>query len=976
MKKICFLSLLSLLFVTTPSCSDELEGGNNNSGAVGGRTLFTATVEALQSEADTETQNDFWAPGDKIKLVLNDNSSLSANLIAGQGTESGSFMGTLPEGKTAKYAVYPESAFDSADGEGLNLVVPSAQYGYLTDCKAAAGKVAVGNKVALKNLTAVLPVNILAGADVCKVELTSVDGSALAGVVSVSFTEEGLALGTIQNQSSTVSLDVYGAGTYYFAVIPEVAHAQGLKVSWYLSEDPATAAGEKELEATTYAVNTLYEAVEIKTVDKNFYVTVEGAGTKDGKSWENAMSAAAFYKMLTDAVYVAPEEPVEPEPTDPAEPALADESADSTEPSAPSVDAFNGATFHFAAGTYNFGPVTELVYQEAVTLEFLGGYDASGNRNAETNVTTFTGNNEHQIFNFGSEMLCKFDGINFVEGYTEYRGGAIAIKTGAFSFENCNFFDNESAADGGAMYFSASGELKFKDCDFTGNKTATTKDAGGLGGAIYCSASSSGLSVTIEGGTISGNTAYRGGFMCSYGAKSVISNVTFTGNEVTNSGGAIYVNTAADLTFENCVFTENKALYGGAFDASSDVEVNGCTFENNTTTGNAGAIKMGSGGGLKVNPLNDKPTVFKNNTAANYSGAISFETNTGSNRINGAHFIGNSAQWGGALEVYAAEGKETRVIFDGCVFEGNYAVDNGGDAAGRGGAIFHECEANIVLLNSTLTGNYSENNGGAIAVMGWDKLQIFQTEFVGNHAKSGGAIYTEGASDKYANLYIDECSFDGNYITATYGTTVNINGIGEFCMNNSSIRGSYNTRSQSGDKASWLAIDVSYEGCVHSSISNCSIIGNTQYSSDGSSFTTISGAGLITLWGDNHYFTNNIIVPEAEGVHSILGGGSDAIDLTYNHYNTVSKVTATDNGGNTTGLTSSAFGSLEWNDGCWMWNGQINGAAPSLMTKEAVLARLNAICPDFVTWCGDDFYKDQRYEDRGESWWPGAYQNN
>ena len=956
-----------------PSCSDELDGGKENPGAAGGRTLFTATVEALQSEADTETQNDFWAPGDKIKLVLNDNSSLSANLIAGQGTESGSFMGTLPEGKTAKYAVYPESAFDSADGEGLNLVVPSAQYGYLTDCKAAAGKVAVGNKVALKNLTAVLPVNILAGADVCKVELSSVDGSALAGVVSVSFTEEGLALGTIQNPSSTVSLDVYGAGTYYFAVIPEVAHAQGLKVSWYLSEDPATAAGEKELEATTYAVNTLYEAVEIKTVDKSFYVTVEGAGTKDGKSWENAMSGAAFYEMLTSAVYVAPEEPVEPEPTDPAEPALADESADSTEPAAPSVDAFNGATFHFAAGTYNFGPVTELVYQEAVTLELLGGYDASGNRNAETNVTTFTGNKEHQIFNFGSEMLCKFDGINFVEGYAAYRGGAIAIKTGAFSFENCNFSDNESAADGGAMYFSASGSLKFKDCDFTGNKTATTKDAGGLGGAIYCSASSSGLSVTIEGGTISGNTAYRGGFMCSYGASSVISNVTFTANEVTNSGGAIYVNTAADLTFENCVFTENKAEHGGAFDASSDVEVNGCTFENNTTTGNAGAIKMGSKGGLKVNPLNDKPTVFKNNTAANYSGAISFETNTGSNRINGAHFIGNSAQWGGALEVYAAEGKETRVIFDGCVFEGNYAVDNGGDAAGRGGAIFHECEANIVLLNSTLTGNYSENNGGAIAVMGWDNLQIFQTEFVGNHAKSGGAIYTEGASDKFANLYIDECSFDGHYITATYGTTMNVNGIGVFCMNNTSIRNSYNTSRQKADKASWVAMDVVQE---YTSISNCSIIGNTQYGSDASSLTTMSDAGLIALWGNNHYFTNNIIVPESDAVVSILGGGSDKIDLSYNHYNTVSGVEATDNGGNTTGNTAADFGSLEWTDGCWMWNGQIGGAAPEMMTQEAVLARFNSVCPAFVEWCGEDFDKDQLGVVRTGAWWPGAYQKN
>ena len=967
MKKFYFLSLLSLLFVTLHSCNkEEPEGGNNNQSS-GGKTLFTATIDAFQSEADTEALNDFWSSGDKIKVILNDDSQVVANLIAGQGTESGSFMGSVPAGKTGKFAVYPESAFDSVDGEVLNLSVPTSQYGYQADCKVAAGKIGVANKVSLKNLTAVLPVNILAGADVCKVELTSVDGSALAGVLSVNFTDAGLEIADVQSPSSTVSLDVYGAGTYYFAVIPGVAHAQGLKVSWYLSENPSAPAGEKVLDATTFAANTLYEAVEIKTVDKSFYVTVDGAGTKDGKSWANAMSGAAFADMLKAAVYVEPETPEESEPTDPA---LAEETTDSTEPS---VAAFNGATFHFAAGTYNFGETLDLTYNEVVTLELLGGYDANGNRNAENNVTAFTGNKEHQIFNFGSEMLCKFDGINFVDGYAAHRGGAIAIKTGAFSFENCNFSDNESAADGGAMYFSASGELKFKDCDFTGNKTATTKDAGGLGGAIYCSSSSSGLSVTIEGGTISGNTAYRGGFMCSYGAKSVISNVTFTGNEVTNSGGAIYVNTAADLTFENCVFTENKAEHGGAFDASSDVEVNGCTFENNTTTGNAGAIKMGSKGGLKVNPLNDKPTVFKNNTAANYSGAISFETNNGSNKINGAHFIGNSAQWGGALEVYAAEGKETRVIFDGCVFEGNYAVDNGGDAAGRGGAIFHECEANIVLLNSTLTGNYSENNGGAIAVMGWDDLQIFQTEFVGNHAKSGGAIYTEGASDKYANLYIDECSFDGHYITATYGTTMNINGIGVFCMNNTSIRNSYNTSKQKADKASWVAMDVVQE---YTSISNCSIIGNTQYGSDASSLTTMSDAGLIALWGNNHYFTNNIIVPESDAVVSILGGGSDKIDLSYNHYNTVSGVEATDNGGNTTGNTAADFGSLAWTDGCWMWNGQIGGAAPEMMTQEAVLARFNSVCPAFVEWCGEDFYKDQLGVVRTGAWWPGAYQNN
>ena len=971
MKKICFLSLLSLLFVTMPSCSDELDGGKENPGAAGGRTLFTATVEALQSEADTETQNDFWAPGDKIKLVLNDNSSLSANLIAGQGTESGSFMGTLPEGKTAKYAVYPESAFDSADGEGLNLVVPSAQYGYLTDCKAAAGKVAVGNKVALKNLTAVLPVNILAGADVCKVELSSVDGSALAGVVSVSFTEEGLALGTIQNPSSTVSLDVYGAGTYYFAVIPEVAHAQGLKVSWYLSEDPATAAGEKELEATTYAVNTLYEAVEIKTVDKNFYVTVEGAGTKDGKSWENAMSGAAFYEMLTSAVYVAPEEPVEPEPTDPAEPALADESADSTEPATPSVDAFNGATFHFAAGTYNFGPAPELTYEETVTLEFLGGYDANGNRNVADNTTVFTGNKEHRIFNFASEMQCKFDGIDFVDGYVEGRGGALNILGGTFQFINCNFSNNEVTERGGAVRIEDNADVSFVDCNFVDNKTLCLEEnkanssGEGAGGAIYSGGQS--VNITIQGGRFSNNVAWRGGAIASYNAKVTVTDATFAnnGHDYNYNGGAIY--SVSNLTLNNCTFTGHKGRFGATIYATGKTDVNGCTFEDNHAFGNAGAIATAGKGNMTISAEN--PTIFKNNTAELYGGALELENN--SNDIKGAEFIANSAKFGGAVAVYGTKDSQTKVTITDSTF-GGIEEGESNHASNDGGVIYHEDNCLVNLARVSIVCNYAGNNGGAIAVHGWNACNIYQTEFVDNYAKSGGAIYTEKSGEDYANLYIDECSFDANHISGGYGTTMNVNGINGFCLNNSSVRGSYNTSNQTADKASWIAMDAVQD---FTSISNCTVIGNTQYG-DGTSFTTVSGAGLVALWGNNHYFTNNIIVPEAEGVHSILGGGSDAIDLAYTHYNTASKVTATDNGGNTTGLTSAAFGSLTWTDGCWMWNGQINGAAPSLMTKEAVLARLNAICLDFVTWCGDDFYKDQRFEDRGESWWPGAYQNN
>ena len=106
MKKIKFLLTALVLAVSFSSCQKELQDGKNNPQA-GGKTLFTATVEALKNGADAETTNDFWSPGDKIKVVFSDNSAISANLIAGQGTADGSFMATVPAGKTATYAVYP-----------------------------------------------------------------------------------------------------------------------------------------------------------------------------------------------------------------------------------------------------------------------------------------------------------------------------------------------------------------------------------------------------------------------------------------------------------------------------------------------------------------------------------------------------------------------------------------------------------------------------------------------------------------------------------------------------------------------------------------------------------------------------------------------------------------------------------------------------------------------------------------------------
>ena len=931
------------------SCAQELEPGIGNSDEIiipEGYVLQTFSAVSEQTKTSIVSGNTVWNEGDKILVLYTDGTvSDPFNLTEGEGTKAGKFQGLVPEGKTASYAIYPHDVYSSVSESTLNVTIASEQPGTFAAGNIAVAKVEEENNMSFRNVNSFLVFQLKEGSQVTKVEVSSVDGSPLAGIVAVDCSGETPTAGEVSEASPSVSMTTDGEGIYYMSIVSGVTHAQGLKMTYYAGEEET---GVYYLNRNlTIAVNTMYQLGEVET-DSNYYVTVEGAGARNGMNWANAFSKADMLKRIT----------------------LSDEHSDATNQA--KLEALDGAVFHMAAGTYDFGATVELSYDEVVNLEFIGGYDAAGNRNVETNVTAFTGNMEHQIFKFGSEMQCKFDGISFIDGYSDSNGGAFSLKAGTWAFTDCKFSGNESSANGGVMYFSTGGSATFDNCGFSDNKSTAEQ---GLGGCIYCGSSTSALAITVDGGTISGNTAYRGGFICSYNADATFNNVTFNGNEVTGGGGAIYTNTAPKFTLNDCIFTENKANFGGAVNASGTLNVNGCTFENNYASGNAGAISMGVKGGLKINPLNDEPTLFKNNKAENYSGAVSLETRNGSNNVNGARFIGNSAQWGGAVGVYGPADEQTRVIIKECVFggteegEANFAFKGDGTNAGRGGAIFHEAESNIVLLKSTIIGNYAENNGGAIAVMGWKDLQMFQCEIIGNYAYSGGAIYTEGASEKYANLYIDECSFDGNHITNRYGTTMNINGIGQFCMNNSSVRGSYNSKSRSGAQASWITLDVLQD---FASISNCSIIGNTQYSSDGSSFTTITNSSLIDVVGDSYYFTNNIIVPYDAAITSI--SADEMIDLSYNHYNTVSGVTATDNGGNTTGNTAADFGSLAWTDGCWMWNGQIDGSVPTMMTQEAVLARFNNVCPAFVEWCGEDLYKDQLGVVRVGAWWPGAYQ--
>ena len=807
-----------------------------------------------------------WKTGDEIKVYCSDGSASDFTLVGEGGSTTGSFAGLVPSGKTAVYAVYPNDLYSSVEGTTVNVTIPAAQEGTFGKANIAVAKIdAETHDMAFKNVNAF--VGFTVPADITKVVISSVGGVGnLSGTLAVDCSGENPTAGALSNGESsiTVTFPVSTGGTYYVAIAPGITHSDGLLLTWYKG---SKVSGTYWLnKAITTAANNVYD-MESVSADGKYYVTENGAGDYSGMNWENAWSAAQFWKKI----HV---------------------SGSGSARNNAKLANMNKATFRLAAGTYKWDDIAQAAaainIDDAtfgkVSFTIEGGYNAStGARDIVNNVTTFTGDDDgdgtgdHRILSLGGNMDVTFDGISFVKGkVADGNGGAVDISAGQWTFTDCTFSGNETSGNGGAINFSG-GSAKIYKSTFKGN------EAGGNGGAIN----------VAEGANIE--------------IRQAASNTQFTSNVATGKGGALYI--------------ESK---------------NGDLVQNSET-----------------------PT----------------------NRINYANFKRNHANYGGAVAVCGESGKTSRVFFSNCTM-GSDSSSDANYATTDGGVIYFENECFVNVGNSTMKKNYAVK-GGSICVRGWGMLQLFRSIFNYNYANTGGVVYTTGADSKYADFFVDECSFDANYITEHYGCILNIDGINKFSMYNSSARNSNTRATLDGDLMnlcpSWICVDgVQAGGCV--SFGNCSIIGDTW---NGRTNTAITNkTALIALWGDQtNYFTNCIIVPETAGISAIRGkSGSQVIDLYYTHYSNAQNIgTTTDSGGNTVGLEDGNFGSISWDSNCWKWNGQISSAAPTKATKKGVYDRINGICPAFVTWSDTDFVKDQLGNSRGANdgdyWWPGAYQN-
>lgn len=225
---------------------------------------------------------------------------------------------------------------------------------------------------------------------------------------------------------------------------------------------------------------------------------------------------------------------------------------------------------------------------------------------------------------------------------------------------------------------------------------------------------------------------------------SVITNCEFIGNKTTeahnyNGGG---VN--ADYTkISGCTFIDNESGYNAGALVMSRVFVYDSHFEGNTSLGSGGAVRMGNVAGTITN------STFHANSSVGNGGAVFMARGN----LYNCEFTNNSGTEGGA--VYA---NQNECIIDHCMFSGNTASTNGGavwidDAGSMTNCVVTNNSANLVgggvyirlggsAIGSVLAYNTADSIGGGIHVV---NAKVINSIITKNYAgKNGGALSGDG----------------------------------------------------------------------------------------------------------------------------------------------------------------------------------------------------------------------------------------
>ncbi len=240
--------------------------------------------------------------------------------------------------------------------------------------------------------------------------------------------------------------------------------------------------------------------------------------------------------------------------------------------------------------------------------------------------------------------------------------------------------------------------------------------------------------------------------------KLIILESDFVNNYSDGHGGGINNNDANSFLFiEYSTFTGNEASVGGGGIGSStndSIWINHCTFVNN----DAGA----KGGGLHIGGGSTDDLVYIGNSI----------------------FDGNeSGLTGGGLNVYADSilmenlliqnneasnaGGGISIIGDAVMLQNSSIVNN--TAGVKGGGIVVTYRAKVYVLNTTISDNYADDQGGGIANRGDLALEFTTVSNNSSMNEGGGIAYINQAANDNPNnkIYLRNTVIANNYDTTS-----------------------------------------------------------------------------------------------------------------------------------------------------------------------------------------------------------------
>ena len=261
-----------------------------------------------------------------------------------------------------------------------------------------------------------------------------------------------------------------------------------------------------------------------------------------------------------------------------------------------------------------------------------------------------------------------------------------------------------------------------------------TSNTGLTKGAIFNSNKIAENALNVKGTLFDNNSAVFGGAIFASGSTTVVYGATFSDNDAVVSGknggigGAIYQEGAANTDVYHTLFSGNEAAASGGatYVAGGSLQMQGNTFSNNTAAAYGGAVYIAA----QAAERNFIDTVFAGNRTLN---------------------AGSQKPRGGAVFVQSLTSTQettTVVGFTRTLFDNNSCAD-------LGGAVFGRYNSALNFYGATFQSNSSDTNGGAINFSSSDKLtigestrdgQTVRSEFTGNSADTGGAIYMTAGS--------------------------------------------------------------------------------------------------------------------------------------------------------------------------------------------------------------------------------------